>query len=103
MRTAYKISHFFILIYGALRDLVPFVQFKNVKNTHGGVLFLVKFTEINTPPWVFFTFLKLYNCTKSRNAPHMGLKDEKIAADLPVKPTDGHQYLHFSSSHPNHT
>ena len=26
---------------GALRDLVPFVQFKNVKNTHGGVLILV--------------------------------------------------------------
>ena len=23
------------------RDLVPFVQFKNVKNTHGGVLLLV--------------------------------------------------------------
>ena len=27
---------------GALRDLVPFIQFKNVKNTHGGVLLLVK-------------------------------------------------------------
>ena len=26
----------------ALRDLVPFVQFKTVKNTHGGVLLLVK-------------------------------------------------------------
>ena len=48
---------------GALRDLVasrdwvPSVQFKNVKNTHGGVLILVKlpaeacsFTRINTPP-----------------------------------------------------
>ena len=40
---------------------------KNVKNTHGGVLILVKlqaeacnFTKINTPPWVFFTFFKLY-------------------------------------------
>ena len=40
---------------------------KNVKNTHGGVLILVKlqaeacnFTKTNTPPWVFFTFLKLY-------------------------------------------
>ena len=55
------------LICDALRDLVPSVQFKNVKNTHGGVLILVKlqtsacnFTKINTPPWVFFTFLKLY-------------------------------------------
>ena len=40
---------------------------ENVKNTHGGVLILVKlnveacnFTKINTPPWVFFTFLKLH-------------------------------------------
>ena len=24
-----------------LQDLVPFLQFKNVKNTHGGVLLLV--------------------------------------------------------------
>ena len=47
-------------------DLLPFVQFKNVKNTHEGVLILVKlqasacnFTKINTPPLVFFTFFKL--------------------------------------------
>ena len=39
----------------------------SAKNTHGGVLLLVKlqaflacnFTKSNTPPWVFFTFLKL--------------------------------------------
>ena len=42
-------------------------NFKNVKNTHGGVLILVKlqaeacnFTKINTPPWVSFTFFKSY-------------------------------------------
>ena len=33
-------------ICDALRDLVSFVQLKK--------------TKINTPPWVFFTFLKLY-------------------------------------------
>ena len=40
---------------------------KNVKNTHLEVLILVKLqakawnlTEINTPPWVFLTFFKLY-------------------------------------------
>ena len=39
---------------------------ENVKNIHGGVSLLVKleasacnFTKCNTPPWVFFTFLKL--------------------------------------------
>ena len=31
------------LICGALRDLVPLYNFKNEKNTHGGVLILVKF------------------------------------------------------------
>ena len=42
-------------------------NFKKVKNTHGGVLILANlqasafnFTKINTPQWVFFTFLKLY-------------------------------------------
>ena len=42
---------------------------KNAKNIHGGVLILVKlqakvcnFIKINTPPWVFFTFFKLYKC-----------------------------------------
>ena len=41
---------------------------KDMKNTHGGVLLLVKmqalacnFTKSNTPPWMFFAFFKLYN------------------------------------------
>ena len=38
---------------------------KDLKSTHGGVLLLVtdkacNFTKCNIPPWVFFTFLKLY-------------------------------------------
>ena len=40
---------------------------KNMRNTYGGVLHLVKlkaeasnFTESNTPPWVFVMFFKLY-------------------------------------------
>ena len=38
---------------------------KNMANTHGGVLLLVQaeacnFTQSNTPPWMFFTFFKLY-------------------------------------------
>ena len=46
-----------------LRDLVPFIQFQNVKNTYEGVLLLVKMQKHssgNTPPWAFFTFLKWY-------------------------------------------
>ena len=29
------------------------------------------FTKLNTPPWVFFTFFKFTNGTKSRNASHL--------------------------------
>ena len=41
-----------------------------MKNTHGGVLVLVKL-QGKVPPWVFFTFSKLCKGTKSRNAPHI--------------------------------
>ena len=41
---------------------------KDMKNTHGGVLLLIKmqalacnFTKSNTPPWMFFAFFKLYS------------------------------------------
>ena len=43
--------------WGALRDLVPFVQFKK-REKHP--CRSVNFSKTNTPPWVFFTFLKLY-------------------------------------------
>ena len=45
----------------------PFVQFKQLKNTHGGVLISAKlqaeaynFNKSDTPPLVFFRFFKLY-------------------------------------------
>ena len=51
-------------ICDVLRNLVPFVQFKNVKDTHGWMLLVSEasacnFTKSNTP-WVFFTFFKSY-------------------------------------------
>ena len=56
-----------ISICNALRDLIPFVQLKKWKKHSWVVLLIVKlqteacnFTKGNTPPWVFFTFLKLY-------------------------------------------
>ena len=53
------VEHRLIYKWDALRDLVPFVQFQNVKNTRGGVLLLVKLqTKSKTPPSVFFTFFK---------------------------------------------
>ena len=52
--------------------------FNDMKNTHGGLLLLVKlqpeaynFTKSKTPPWAFFTFLNCTNGAKSRNASHI--------------------------------
>ena len=42
-------------IWDALHDLVPFAQFKKREKAEA-----CNFTKGNTPPWVFFTFLKLY-------------------------------------------
>ena len=42
----------------ALHDLVLFVKFKKRKNTHGGVLLLLKVTLLHGS----FTFFKLYKC-----------------------------------------
>ena len=33
----------------------------------------------------------------------VGLLDNKVSIDLYIKPTDRHQYLHYSYSHPDHT
>ena len=46
-------------------------NFKNVKNTHGGVLLLVNFTKSNTPSWVFSLFLNCTNGTKSCETSHI--------------------------------
>ena len=51
---------------------------KNMRNTHRGVLLLVKlqaskcnFTKSNSPPWVFFTFLNCTNGTKPCKTYHL--------------------------------
>ena len=72
-------------ICDVLRDLVPFVQFKNVKNTRGGLSLLVQlqakdcnFTKCNTPQWVLFTFLKLYKCYQIQIAQRITCKELKL-------------------------
>ena len=70
-------------------------NFKNVKNTHEGVLLLVKlqakacnFTKSNTPSWVFFTFLNYTNGTKSRNTSYLE-PSRTSAVELFVKIVNG--------------
>ena len=47
--------------------MIALHNLNNTKNTHKGVILLVKLqveayncTKSNSPPWMFFTFLKLY-------------------------------------------
>ena len=56
-----------LIICGALHDLVPCAQFKNVKNTHGGMLpaTSLKVTLLHR---CFSRFLNCTNGTKSRKA-----------------------------------
>ena len=57
-------------MFDPLSDLICHLDnLRNLKNSHGGVLLLVKmqdeaciFTKGNTPPWMFFTFFKQYKC-----------------------------------------
>ena len=51
----------FISKCDALRDLVSFVHFKKrEKYPRRSVTFSKVVGQSNTPPWVFFTFFKLY-------------------------------------------
>ena len=66
----------------------PLHNFKKVKNTHGGVLLLVKllaevcnFTKSNTPTWVIFTFFKLhkgYQIVQSITYPEKSSKSDRL-------------------------
>ena len=47
-------------IYDALRDLLPFLQFKKREKHPWRAVAFSNFAKINTPLWVFFTFFKLY-------------------------------------------
>ena len=48
-------------MWDALRNFVPFTQFKKrEKHPWKSVTFIKVEDKSNTPPWVFFTFFKLY-------------------------------------------
>ena len=61
-------------ICDTLRDLVPFVQLKNVRNTHKGVLLLVKPAILLKLTFLLGSFSRFLNCTsdtKSQKTSHM--------------------------------
>ena len=63
------------MISDVLHDLVPFVQFKNVKNIHGGVLLAGcrLITCVTLLHGCFSRFLNCANGTESRNVSHAQL------------------------------
>ena len=68
------------LICDALRDLVPFAQFKICRSVT-----LIKlqveacnFIKSNTPSWVFFTFLKLHKMVPNRATHHTLPHNDRI-------------------------
>ena len=62
-------------ICDVLHDLLPFVQFKKHKNTHGGVLHLVLHGY-------FSRFLSCTNRTKLRNASHYHKNNDNVGSIL---------------------
>ena len=67
----------FTLIYGALRDLVPFVQYKKREKHPWRMVNFSKITKtllkLTLLHGCFSRFLNCTNGTKSRNAPHIFL------------------------------
>ena len=61
-----------LIICDALRDLLPFVQFKKREKYAWRSVTFCNFTKINTPPWVFFNFLNHTN-HRTKRASHFNL------------------------------
>ena len=75
---------FFIWTHGE-QKLNSFLE--ELNNYHPNI----KFTHESSKENIFF--LDLF----------VSLSENKLYTDLYIKPTDRHQYLHYSSSHPDHT
>ena len=71
--------------------------------THGQEKLKVFLEDLNK----FHPNLKITSHSSEENIAFLDfkfkLKQDKIETDFYVKPTDRHQYLHYASSHPEHT
>ena len=80
----YNVDIFFIGTHGEDK-LKTFLE--NLKQFHPNI----KFTHESSTESILFLDLRVK------------LSQGKLESDLHIKPTDRHQYLHYSSSHPGHT
>ena len=89
------------------QQLQPFIWLRYIDDiffiwTHGEEqlkLFLKDLNEFH--PNLKFTYETSQNSVKFLDI-NVSLKDGANFTDLHIKPTDGHQFLHYKSSHPNH-
>ena len=74
------------VVWNALRNLALFVQFKDVKNTHGGVLVLVKLQllQVTLLDGCFWRFLCCTNGTKLCKTSHIILLLTERRLDITV-------------------
>ena len=71
--------------------------------THGEQKLKSFLESLNTfHPNIKFTHESSKECISFLDLP-VSLSGNKLSTDLYIKPTDRHQYLHYSSSHPDHT
>ena len=71
--------------------------------THGEEKLKLFLDDLNKyPPNINFTHESNKECINFLDLT-VSLLDNKVSTDLYIKPTDRHQYFHYSSSHPDHT
>ena len=90
------------------QERTPLIWFRYIDDiffiwTHGKEHLETFLQELNN----FNPDLKFTYESNEKEIPFLDLKvklnEGKISTDLYIKSTDRHQYLHFTSSHPNHT
>ena len=89
------------------QQLQPFMWFRYIDNiffiwTHGEEQLNLLLKDLNElHPNLRFTYKPSQNSVTFLDI-NVNLKDGAIFTDLHIKPTDGHQFLHYESSHPSH-
>ena len=89
------------------QQLQPFIWLRYIDNifftwTHGVEQLNLFLKDINDfYPNLKFTYETSQNSVDFLDL-NVSLKDGAIFTDLHIKPTDGHQFLHYKSSHPGH-
>ena len=70
--------------------------------THNIYIYIYIYISNNHQPNIKFTYTSRKSCIPFLDL-DLHLSEGKLTTNLHIKLTDRHQYLHFTSSYPNHT